>query len=142
MSESSAPNIQDCSLLETDKVEDPRGSLSFVEHDSAFPFDVNRVFYIYDIPGGRSRGEHAHRQCHQFLVAAGGSFRVHLDDTQRTRTVELRRPDYGLHIPPGIWAGEKDFSSGAVCLVLTSHPYEEEDYIRDYEEYEEFVEQR
>jgi dTDP-4-dehydrorhamnose 3,5-epimerase-like enzyme len=139
MTASSPPCIDDCSVQPVPKVEDPRGSLSFVQHGSAFPFDVHRVFYIYDIPGGKSRGEHAHRQCHQFLVAASGSFRVRLDDTRRTETVELRQPDYGLHIPPGIWAGEKDFSSGAICLVLASHPYDEDDYIRDYQAYEEYV---
>jgi dTDP-4-dehydrorhamnose 3,5-epimerase-like enzyme len=142
MAEVVRPSVEDCEVLTVPKVEDRRGSLSFVEHGSALPFDVVRVFHIYDIPGGRSRGQHAHRECHEFLVAASGSFRVQMDDTRQTKTVELRRPDYGLHLPPGIWAGEKDFSSGAVCLVLTSHPYEEEDYIRDYEEYEEYVEQR
>lgn len=139
MSASRPPSVDDCSMLDVPKVEDRRGSLSFVEHGLALPFDVCRVFYIYDIPGGKSRGEHAHVECHQFLVAAGGSFRVRLDDTSRAETVELRRPDYGLHIPPGIWAGERDFSSGAVCLVLASHPYDEDDYIRDYDAYEEFV---
>lgn len=135
-------SVEDCEVLTVPKVEDRRGSLSFVEHGSALPFDVVRVFHIYDIPGGKSRGQHAHRECHEFLIAASGSFRVQMDDTRQTKTVELRRPDYGLHLPPGIWAGEKDFSSGAVCLVLTSHPYEERDYIRDYEKYKEFVEQR
>ena len=142
MSQSRRTSVCDCSILEVEKIEDRRGSLSFVEHDSSFPFDVNRVFYIYDIPGGKNRGKHAHRECHQFLIAVSGSFRVHLDDTRRTKTIELRRPDYGLHIPPGIWAGEKDFSSGAVCLVLTSHSFDEDDYIRDYEAYERFVEEQ
>jgi len=141
MSTSHRPSIDDCSRLEVAKVEDRRGSLSFVEHGSTFPFDVHRVFYIYDIPGGKSRGEHAHIDCHQFLLAASGSFRVRLDDTHRTETVELRRPDYGLHVPPGIWAGERDFSSGAICLVLASHSYDEDDYIRDYDVYREYVEQ-
>ncbi len=135
------PSVEDCEVLTVPKVEDRRGSLSFVEHGSALPFDVVRVFHIYDIPGGKSRGQHAHRECHQFLIAASGSFRVQMDDTRQTKTVELRRPDYGLHLPPGIWAGEKNFSSGAVCLVLTSHPYEEEDYIRNYKSYVKYIEQ-
>jgi len=139
MSSSHLPSVDDCIIFDVPKVEDRRGSLSFVEHGSALPFDVRRVFYIYDIPGGKSRGEHAHAECHQFLVAASGSFRVRLNDTRRTETVELRRPDYGLHVPPGIWAGEKDFSSGAICLVLASHPYNEDDYIRDYGAYKEYV---
>jgi dTDP-4-dehydrorhamnose 3,5-epimerase-like enzyme len=121
------------------KVDDRRGNLSFVEHGSALPFDVRRVFYIYDIPSGKSRGEHAHRACHQFLVAVSGSFRVRLDDGTDTRVEELRRPDYGLHIPPGIWAGEQDFSAGAVCLVLASHAYDEADYIRDYDAFLEYA---
>lgn len=121
------------------RVEDRRGNLSFVENQSVLPFDVKRVFYIYDIPSGRSRGKHAHRLCHQFLVAISGSFRVSLDDGYNTRTVELRRPDYGLHIPPGIWAGERDFSAGSVCLVLASHPFDEDDYIRDYDKFRAYV---
>jgi len=141
MNASNLFSVDDCSLLEVPNVKDRRGSLSFIEHGSALPFDVRRVFYIYDIPGGKNRGEHAHIDCHQFLVAAGGSFRVRLDDTCRTETVELRRPDYGLHVPPGIWAGERDFSSGAICLVLASHSYDEDDYIRDYDAYREYVEQ-
>ncbi|WP_272506899.1 sugar 3,4-ketoisomerase [Salinibacter ruber] len=135
------PSVGDCKILHVPKVEDRRGSLSFVENGSTLPFDVARVFHIYDIPGGKSRGQHAHRECHEFLIAASGSFRVHLDDTRQTRTVELRRPDYGLHLRPGIWAGEKDFSSGVVCLVLTSHPYDEKDYIRDYAKYKKIIKQ-
>jgi hypothetical protein len=99
------------------------------------PFDIARVFWLYDIPGGESRGAHAHRECHQFLVAAHGSFEVALDDGANRRTVSLNRPYYGLHIPPGIWAAEQGFSSGAICLVLTSHPFDESDYIRDYSQF-------
>ncbi|HLU92780.1 MAG TPA: FdtA/QdtA family cupin domain-containing protein, partial [Membranihabitans sp.] len=97
-----------------------------------------RVFYIYDIPGGQQRGAHSHMECHQFLISASGSFEVDLMDGTSSRTVLLNRPYYGLHIPPGIWAAEKGFSSGAVCLVLTSHPYDESDYIRDYDQFLEF----
>ena len=127
------PSIEDCEVVPIPKVSDRRGNLSVVEHGDAIPFQVQRVFYIYDIPSGKSRGEHAHYECHQLLIAASGSFSVRLDDGVSAKTVELRRPNQGLHIPPGIWAGERDFSGGAVCLVLASHPYDEADYIRDYD---------
>ena len=97
------------------------------------------VFYSYDIPGGESRGAHAHKQCHQFLVAASGAFEVLLDDGVNKRTVLLNRPFYGLHVPPGIWAAEQGFSSGSICLVLASHGYEKEDYIRDYDDYLNYI---
>ena len=97
------------------------------------PFFIKRVFYSYDIPGGEARGAHAHKECHQFLIAASGAFEVVLDDGINKRTILLNRPFYGLHIPPGIWASEQGFSSGSVCLVLASHIYDENDYIRVYE---------
>jgi hypothetical protein len=103
-----------------------------VNNNDNIPFEVKRIFYIYDIPGGEDRGAHAHKDCHQFLIAVSGSFEVEMDDGTNKRTVTLNRPYYGLHIPPGIWAAEKGFSSGAVCLVLASHKYDEKDYIRDY----------
>lgn len=109
--------------------------MTFVESLDTLPFTIQRVFYLYDIPGGESRGAHSHKECHQFLVAASGSFEVQLDDGRNKRTILLNRPYYGLHIPPGIWASEQGFSSGAVCLVLTSHLYDPEDYIRDYSQY-------
>jgi oxalate decarboxylase/phosphoglucose isomerase-like protein (cupin superfamily) len=99
------------------------------------PFDVKRIFYLYDVPGGESRGAHAHKMCHQFIVAASGAFEVLLDDGNVKRVVQLNRPYMGLHIPPGIWASEINFSSGSICLVLASHKYDENDYIRDYNEY-------
>ena len=97
------------------------------------------MFYSYDIPGGEARGAHAHKECHQFLVAASGAYEVLLDDGVNKRTVLLNRPFYGLHIPPGIWASEQAFSSGSICLVLASHGYSEEDYIRKYEDYLEYI---
>lgn len=109
--------------------------MTVVQSSSTIPFAIRRVFYIYDIPGGESRGAHAHKTCHQFLVAASGSFEVALDDGTNKRIVFLNRPFLGLHIPPGIWAAEQEFSSGAVCLVLASEIYDEADYIRDYEEF-------
>ncbi|WP_276835150.1 GNAT family N-acetyltransferase, partial [Chryseobacterium cucumeris] len=103
--------------------------------NAAFPFNVKRIFYLYDIAGGESRGAHSHKECHQFLIAASGSFEVSLDDGKFKRQVFLNRPDLGLHIPPGIWASEINFSSGAICLVLASHTYNENDYIRNYEDF-------
>lgn len=117
------------------KISDPRGNMSAVNNSKEIPFDIKRVFYLYDIPGGESRGAHAHKECHQFLVAASGAFEVLMDDGNTQRYVQLNRPYLGLHIPPGIWASEINFSSGAICLVLASHEYNEKDYIRDYNEY-------
>ena len=96
------------------------------------------MFFYYDFPGGEARGAHAHKECHQFLIAASGSFEVVLDDGVNRRTILLNRPFYGLHIPPGIWASEQGFSSGSVCLVLASHGYEEGDYLRDYQDFIEY----
>lgn len=127
--------VFDCSLVDLGKVSFDEGNLTVVENGTSFPFDVQRIFYLYDIPGGESRGAHAHRECHQFLIAAGGSFEVLLDDGKFKRQVFLNRPDIGLHIPPGIWASELNFSSGAICLVLASHTYSEQDYIRNYQNF-------
>ena len=128
-------SVYDCSVIELPKIENPAGNITPVYNDKNIPFAIKRVFYLYDIPGGEDRGAHAHKQCHQFLIAASGSFEIELDDGVNKRTVALNRPYFGLHIPPGIWAAEKGFSSGAVCLVLTSELYQEEDYIRTYEKY-------
>ena len=131
--------VYDCSFIELPKKSFPEGSLTYVYNDIHLPFKVKRVFYSYDIPGGESRGAHAHKACHQFLVAASGAFEVLLDDGTNKRTVLLNRPFYGLHVPPGIWAAEQGFSSGSICLVLTSHGYAQEDYIRDYNDYLKYV---
>lgn len=133
------PTVHDCKVLDLGKIENDRGNLTVVQSLETVPFDIKRVFYLYDIPGGEARGAHAHKECHQFLVAASGSFEVVLDDGHEKRTVYLNRPFKGLHVPPGIWAAEQEFSSGAVCLVLASEPYEESDYIRDYDDYLDFV---
>ena len=127
--------VFDCSLIELPKVKNRSGNITAIENNIHIPFDVNRIFYLYDIPGGESRGAHAHKQCHQFLVAASGSFEVQLDDGNIKKTIMLNQPFRGLHIPPGIWASEVNFSSGAICLVLASHTYDENDYIRDYIEF-------
>ena len=127
--------VFDCSMIELPKIENRAGNITPVHGCINIPFDTKRVFYTYDIPGGEARGAHAHKECHQFLVAASGSFEVVLDDGKNKRTVLLNRPFFGLHIPPGIWAAEQGFSSGAICLVLASHFYAENDYIRDYNEF-------
>ncbi|HRH33573.1 MAG TPA: FdtA/QdtA family cupin domain-containing protein [Catalimonadaceae bacterium] len=111
------------------------GNISPIENLKQVPFSVKRVFYLYDIPGGESRGAHAHKECYQFLIAASGSFEVIMDDGICKRQIALNRPYHGLLIPPGIWASEINFSSGSVCLVLASHTYDPTDYIRDYEEF-------
>ena len=131
--------VFDCSVIDLGKVNFAEGNLTVVENHSGFPFDVKRVFYLYNIAGGESRGAHAHIECHQFLIAASGSFEVSLDDGKYKRQVFLNRPDLGLHIPPGVWASEMNFSSGAICLVLASHAYNEADYIRNYDDYLKFL---
>ncbi len=131
-------SVYDCSIIELPKISNRSGNITPIEGIKNLPFDIRRVFYSYDIPGGESRGAHAHKECHQFLVAASGAFEVLLDDGRNKRTVLLNRPFYGLHVPPGIWASEQGFSSGSVCLVLASHSYEAEDYIRNYNEFLEY----
>lgn len=135
-------SVFDCSLCELNKMHDPEGNLTFMYQNVHVPFPINRVFYSYDIPGGEDRGAHAHKRCHQFLIAASGSFEVALDDGINKRTVLLNRPFYGLHVPPGIWAAEQGFSSGSICLVLASEAYSEEDYIRNYDDYLKYLEEQ
>ena len=132
-------SVFDCSLCELNKMHDVEGNLTYMYQNVHVPFPINRVFYSYDIPGGEDRGAHAHKHCHQFLIAASGSFEVALDDGTNKRTVTLNRPFWGLHVPPGIWASEQGFSSGSICLVLASHGYDEEDYIRNYADYIEYI---
>lgn len=128
-------SVYDCSIIELPKINNRAGNITPISNSVNIPFDVKRIFYIYDIPGGEDRGAHAHKECHQFLIAVSGSFEIEMDDGTIKRTVSLNRPYFGLHIPPGIWAAEKGFSSGAVCLVLASHKYNELDYIRQYNEF-------
>ena len=142
MADKKNPTVYDCSFIELPKYHFPQGNLTYVYNDVHLPFEVKRIFYSYDIPGGESRGAHAHKECHQFLVAASGAFEVLLDDGVNKRTVLLNRPFYGLHVPPGIWASEQGFSSGSICLVLASHGYDKDDYIREYGDYKKFLEER
>jgi dTDP-4-dehydrorhamnose 3,5-epimerase-like enzyme len=129
------PSITDAKLIEIPKISDERGSLSVLEQLNHVPFDIKRIFYLYDIAKGQSRGAHAHKECHHFMIAISGSFDVLLDDGRRQKTITLSSPDMGLYVPPMIWDEELNFSEGAVCLVLTSHPYDENDYIRSYDRY-------
>ena len=135
-------SVFDCSLCELNKMHDVQGNLTYMYQNVHVPFPINRVFYSYDIPGGEDRGAHAHKQCHQFLIAASGSFEVVLDDGINKRTVLLNRPFWGLHVPPGIWASEQGFSSGSICLVLASHGYDADDYIRNYDDYLKYLEEK
>lgn len=127
--------VFDCSLIYLPKIGDRNGSITAINNGKEIPFDVKRIFYLYDVPGGESRGAHAHKQCHQFLIAASGAFEVLLDDGNSKRQVLINRPNIGLHIPPGIWASEINFSSGSICLVMASEAYNEDDYIRNYLEF-------
>lgn len=135
---SSAPTVFDCHLIYLPQLGDRKGHITAVNNKEEVPFQIKRVFYLYDIPGGISRGAHAHKNCHQFLVSVSGAFEVLLDDGSVQRQVMLNRPNIGLHIPPGIWASEINFSSGAICLVLTSDLFDESDYIRTYKDFKEY----
>jgi len=126
-------SIKDCRIVELPKVVDHRGNLTFIEGGRHVPFAVKRVFYIYDVPTGESRGAHAHRNLHQCLICLSGSFDVSLDDGTSKDVQHLNRPWRGLYIPPLIWAREINFDPGTVCLVLTSDFYDESDNIRDYD---------
>ena len=134
-------NVFDCSIIELNRHHsDRKGDLSVVENGVTLPFDVKRVYYLYDVPGGVNRGSHAHRELEQLIVAASGSFTVTLDDGKCKRSFFLNRPYQGLYVKSGMWRDLTDFSSGAVALVLASEVYQKEDYIRDYEEFLEFRE--
>lgn len=128
--------VYDCTIIELDKHHSERkGNITVVENCDTIPFEVKRTYYLYDVPGGESRGGHAHKELSQLIIAASGSFTVTLDDGNVKRTFLLNRPYQGLYIVSGIWRILDDFSSGAVCLVLASHGYDEADYIRDYSEF-------
>lgn len=135
----SKPSIFNCSLVEIGKIQNRAGNISVIEGNEHIPFEIKRIFYLYDIPGGESRGAHAHKECHQFLIAASGAFEVLLDDGKTKRLVQLNRPYLGLHIPPGIWASEINFSSGSICMVFASHKYNAQDYLREYDEFLKFI---
>lgn len=127
--------IDDCKIIELDKHHKIKGNITVIENNKTVPFDVKRVYYLYDVPGGEARGGHAHKALYQLIVAASGSFNVVLNDGENTKSITLNRPYQGVFIVPGIWRELDNFSSGSVCLVLASEKYDENDYIRDYNEF-------
>lgn len=129
-------SVRDCRLVELPKIGEPRGNLTFIEGGVHIPFDIRRVYYLYDVPGGASRAGHGHRDLQQFIIAMSGSFQVVVDDGRQRKSFQLNRSYYGLYIPRMIWREIEDFSSGAVCTVLASTLYEEADYFRDYSEFQ------
>jgi dTDP-4-dehydrorhamnose 3,5-epimerase-like enzyme len=124
--------IADCHLIDLPKVEDQRGNLTFIEAGRHVPFDIKRIYYLYDVPGGSARGGHAHRRLHQFIIAMSGSFDVLLDAGRGKRRFHLNRSYYGLYVPPMVWRELDNFSSGSVALALASDYFDESEYIRDY----------
>jgi len=128
--------VSECEIIKLPKITDRRGNLTFVESSRHIPFDIKRVYYLYDIPGGETRGGHAHKTLKQFMVALSGSFDVVLYDGIEEKRITLNRPDVGLYIPPMIWRELENFSSGAVCLVFASEYFTEADYIRDLQSFE------
>ena len=131
----SKSSVYDCTIITLDKNHREKGNLTVVQNSHEVPFDVKRCYYLYDVPGGETRGGHAHKNLYQLIVAASGSFDVRLDDGLTKRTFTLNRPYQGLLVVPGIWRDLDNFSSGSVCLVLASECYDAQDYIRDYDEY-------
>lgn len=125
-------NLNKCQIVDLPRINDPRGNLTFVEAGRHILFDIRRVYYLYDVPGGSERGGHAHKNLHQLIIAMSGSFDIHLDDGFEKKTIHMNRSYYGLYVCPMIWREIDNFSSGAVCMVLASDYYDEQDYYRDY----------
>lgn len=128
-------DINNCKIIDLPKITDPRGNLTFIEGNRHVPFDIQRVYYLYDVPGGGERGGHAHKELHQLIVAMSGSFDVILDDGREKKRMHLNRSYYGLYICPMIWRELDNFSSGSVCMVLASNLYDESDYFREYSDF-------
>ena len=125
-------NLDKCQIFDLPRINDPRGNLTFIEANRHIPFDIRRVYYLYDVPGGSERGGHAHKALHQLIIAMSGSFDIHLDDGYAKKTIHMNRSYNGLYVCPMIWREIDNFSSGAVCMVLASDYYDEQDYYRDY----------
>jgi dTDP-4-dehydrorhamnose 3,5-epimerase-like enzyme len=125
-------SLEQCRIIDLPKISDPRGNLTFIEGSRHVPFDIRRVYYLYDVPGGAERGGHAHKGLHQLIIAMSGSFDIVLDDGRDKKRIHLSRSYYGLYVCPMIWREMDNFSSGSVCMVLASNLYDEEDYYRDY----------
>jgi hypothetical protein len=127
--------VFDCTVVDVSKIHNDAGNITVIENDKNIPFEVKRIYYLYDVPGGESRGGHAHYELEQFIIAASGSFDVIINDGVNRRTFNLNRPNLALHIVPGLWRELDNFSSGSICMVLASSVYDERDYIRIYDEY-------
>jgi oxalate decarboxylase/phosphoglucose isomerase-like protein (cupin superfamily) len=134
-----AMELTKCRIINFPKITDVRGSLSFIEENKHVPFEIKRVYYLYDVPSGATRGGHAHKKMEQVIMAISGSFEVILDDGKDRKSFFLNRPHYGIYIPPGLWREMENFSSNSVALVLASTLYDEGDYIRDYEIFKRMV---
>ena len=128
-------NLTECRIIDLPKINDPRGNLTFIEGGRHVPFEIKRVYYLYDVPGGAERGGHAHRALHEFIIAMSGSFDVSLDDGTQKKRFHLNRSYFGLYVRPMIWREIDNFSSGSVCMVLASNFYDESDYYRNYDEF-------
>lgn len=128
-------NVRGCKMLDLPKISDPRGNLTFIEYPQHIPFEIKRTYYLYDVPGGAERGGHAHKELQQLIIAMSGSFDIVLDDGVNKQRIHLNRPYFGLYVNTMVWRELDNFSSGSVCMVLASIPYDESDYYRDYEEF-------
>lgn len=128
-------SLDKCKIIELPKISDPRGNLTFVEAGNHIPFDIRRVYYLYDVPGGSERGGHAHKELSQLIISMSGSFDIVLDDGNQKKSFHMNRSYYGLYVCPMVWRELDNFSSGSVCMVLASNFYDESDYYRNYDEY-------
>lgn len=128
-------SVEDCKIVDLPKIVDSRGNLTFIEGGNHVPFEIQRVYYLYDVPGGAERGGHAHKELHQLIIAMSGSFDVVIDDGKDKKRIHLNRSYNGLYVCPMIWRELDNFSSGSVCMVLASNKYDESDYFRDYPEF-------
>ncbi|MEJ7826539.1 MAG: FdtA/QdtA family cupin domain-containing protein [Segetibacter sp.] len=128
-------SIFDCHIIQFPKIHNGAGNITAIQNKTEIPFDIKRFYYLYDVPGGETRGAHAHKQLEQVIIAASGSFDVMIDDGRSKKIVSLNRPYFGLHLYPGMWRDISNFSSGAICLALASEVYDEKDYIRSYDDF-------